>query len=108
MAMNAFQTFHLYALAAVLLFWMGFYGIITGRELLRKIMALNVMGGGVFLLLISVARRNAIEQQADPVPHAMVLTGIVVALSATAFAIALARRIAQVTGRTTLRDEEVS
>jgi multicomponent Na+:H+ antiporter subunit C len=105
--MNEFQMWHLYGLAAALLFWIGFYGIITGRELLRKIMALNIMGGGVFLLLISVARRNFIDY-ADPVPHAMVLTGIVVALSATAFAIALARKIAQLTGRTTLQEDDES
>jgi multicomponent Na+:H+ antiporter subunit C len=86
-----------YALAAAVLFVIGLYGIIARRDLLRKIMAANIMGGGVFLLLISIARRNFAEN-ADPVPHAMVLTGIVVALSATAFAIALARRLAQLTG----------
>jgi multicomponent Na+:H+ antiporter subunit C len=86
-----------YALAAAVLFVIGLYGIIAQRDLLRKIMGANIMGGGVFLLLISIARRN-FAGNADPVPHAMVLTGIVVALSATAFAIALARRLAQLTG----------
>jgi multicomponent Na+:H+ antiporter subunit C len=91
------QPHQLYGLTAALLFWLGLYGIVTCRELLRKIMSVNIMGGGVFLLLISVAHRNHIETP-DPVPHAMVLTGIVVALSATAFAIALARRLARNTG----------
>jgi multicomponent Na+:H+ antiporter subunit C len=95
----------LYGMTAALLFWLGLHGVISGAEVLRKIMAVNIMGGGVFLLLVSVARRNYVETP-DPVPHAMVLTGIVVALSATAFAIALARRLAQITGRDRLDEED--
>ncbi|MDV7395639.1 NADH-quinone oxidoreductase subunit K, partial [Arthrospira platensis SPKY1] len=45
-----------------------------------------------FLLFISIAERDAVDF-ADPVPHAMVITGIVVAVSAAAFALALARQI---------------
>lgn len=98
------QRYLVYALTAAVLFVLGLYGIIARRDLLRKIMAANIMGGGVFLLLVSIARRNFVET-ADPVPHAMVLTGIVVALSATAFAIALARRLAQLTGRNRLEED---
>jgi multicomponent Na+:H+ antiporter subunit C len=82
----------IYAVAAVLLFCVGFYGVITRPEPLRKIMALNILGAGVFLFFISVAWRNA-GAFPDAVPHAMVLTGIVVAVSATAFALGLARRL---------------
>jgi multicomponent Na+:H+ antiporter subunit C len=45
------------------------------------------MGTGVFMVLVTSALGQG--QPADPVPHAMVLTGIVVAVSATAFALAL-------------------
>ncbi len=95
--------FLLYSIGGVLLFCLALYGLIVQPHLLRKIIALNVLGGGVFLFLISVARRNA-GAFPDPVPHAMVLTGIVVALAATAFGIALARRIYVATGRKTLED----
>jgi multicomponent Na+:H+ antiporter subunit C len=91
---NGLHQFQLYAVAAALLFWIGFHGVVARRELLKKIIAVNIMGGGVFLLLVAIARRNWADA-ADPVPHAMVLTGIVVALSATALALALARRIAE-------------
>jgi len=83
----------IYAIAAVLLFCLGLHGVFTRPETLRKIIALNLMGAGVFLFFVSVAWRNA-AAFADPVPHAMVLTGIVVAVSATAFALGLARRLA--------------
>lgn len=86
------STFHLYSMAAMLLVGLGVHGLLVRRHLLRKVMALNIIAGGVFLLLISTAYRNK-DAFPDPVPHAMVLTGIVVAISATGFALALVRRI---------------
>ncbi len=94
-----------YSIAGVLLFCIALYGLIVQPRLLRKIMALNVMGWGVFLFLVSSAKRNAVEHP-DPVPHAMVLTGIVVALAATAFAISLTLRIHAATGKDNLEDAE--
>ncbi len=44
------------------------------------------------MMLIAVAYRGP-GVPPDPVPHALVLTGIVVAVSATALALALARRL---------------
>lgn len=95
--------FLLYSIAGVVLFCLSLYGLIIWAEILRKIIALNVMGGGVFLFLISIARRNA-QGDPDPVPHAMVLTGIVVALAISAFGIAMARRIYAVSGQKTIED----
>ena len=60
--------------------------------LLHRLIGIKVMGAGVFLLLIAVAYRGP-GVAPDPVPHALVLTGIVVAVSATALALALARRL---------------
>jgi multicomponent Na+:H+ antiporter subunit C len=94
----------IYASVSMVLFCLGLYGVIAQRNLLRKIMALNITGSGVFLLFVSIAQRDAVDF-ADPVPHAMVLTGIVIALSSTAFALALARSIHRETGRQTLRGE---
>lgn len=99
------SQFLLYSLASVALFCIGLHGLIAHRHLLRKIVAMNVMASGVFLLLVSIARRNQ-DMVADPVPHAMVLTGIVVAVSTTAFALALARRICLETGRVSIEEEE--
>jgi multicomponent Na+:H+ antiporter subunit C len=83
-----------YAAMGVLLFAMGLLGMVLGRHPVRKILALNVMGTGIFLFLVAVAARDA-SGGTDPVPHAMVLTGIVVAVSATALGLALAGRIRQ-------------
>ncbi|MBL1261885.1 MAG: NADH-quinone oxidoreductase subunit K [Thiotrichaceae bacterium] len=93
----------LYALAAIALFVLGLHGVLAYRHLLRKILALNIMGSGVFLLLVALAER-AVDGP-DPVPHAMVITGIVVAISATALALALLLRFQALTGRTELPEE---
>jgi multicomponent Na+:H+ antiporter subunit C len=95
----------LYGLAGIVLFALGLSTLLASAHLLRKILALNIMSSAVFLFLISLARR-APEGLPDPLPHAMVLTGVVVTLSATAFALALARRIHGETGHTRLPREE--
>ena len=82
---------------------LGLYGIIVHPQPLRKILAFNLLGGGVFLLFGVIARRGAAAGMgADPVPQAMVITGIVVAFSATALAVALLLRLFEVTGAATL------
>lgn len=50
------------------------------------------MGAGVFHVLIAVAYRG-LDTPPDPVPHALVLTGIVVAVSATALALTFGQRL---------------
>jgi multicomponent Na+:H+ antiporter subunit C len=99
------NQFLLYSLASVALFSLSLYAFITYAHLLRKILALNVMSSAVFLLLVNVAQRNTVDYP-DPIPHAMVLTGIVVAVSATGLALALARRIYSALGTETLPNED--
>ena len=82
----------LYALTGCVIVALGLRGALLHASLLLRIVAINVMGAGVFMLLIAVAYRGP-GLPPDPVPHALVLTGIVVAVSATALALALARRL---------------
>jgi multicomponent Na+:H+ antiporter subunit C len=95
----------LYALVGVGLFSLGLYALIVHIHLLRKILALNVMGNGVFMILVALARRGDAAQP-DAVPHAMVITGIVVAVSATALALTLMLKLASETGRAELDDDQ--
>ncbi|MCG6985019.1 MAG: NADH-quinone oxidoreductase subunit K [Thiocapsa sp.] len=87
------MTAHLiYAAAGLALVVLGAWSFLVHAPLLRKLVALNVMGAGVFHLLISVGYRG-LDAPPDPVPHALVLTGIVVAVSATALAVAFGQRL---------------
>jgi multicomponent Na+:H+ antiporter subunit C len=96
-----------WALVGMALVAIGLYALTVHAHLLRKVMALNIISSGVFLVFIGLARR-APEPGAppDPVPQAMVLTGIVVAVAATGLALALIVRLRALTGSTNL-DEEV-
>lgn len=83
----------LYSLTGLILFAMGFYTLIIHSHPLRKILAVNVMATGVFLILVATAYIPLGQGKIDPVPHAMVLTGIVVSVSVTALALILACRV---------------
>jgi multicomponent Na+:H+ antiporter subunit C len=100
------SSIFLYALLGVGLFTLGLYALIVHAHLLRKILAINVMGSGVFLVLVALGGRTA-GALPDPVPHAMVITGIVVAISATALALALMLRVQAQTGRAQLPEERL-
>ena len=82
----------IYTLAGVALFVLALRAVLLHRTLLGRILAINVCGAGVFLMFVALAYRGP-EQVPDAVPHALVLTGIVVAVSATALAVALGRRL---------------
>jgi multicomponent Na+:H+ antiporter subunit C len=82
----------LYALTGAALFLLGLRATLVRTELLARVVALNVSGAGVFLILVAIAYREA-GQPVDPIPQALVLTGLVVAVSATALALALHRRL---------------
>lgn len=84
----------LYGLLATALIGLGLFGLVVEPLPLRKILAFNVLGGGVFLVLGVVARRGAaIGLGGDPVPQALIITAIVVAFAATALAVALVLRL---------------
>lgn len=93
----------LFGLCAALLIGLGLYGLITNPQPLRKLLAFNLIGNGVFLLFGAIARRGAAAGfGGDPVPQALLITGIVVAFSASALAVALLLRLFNETGSDTL------
>jgi len=94
---------NLFGMCGPALVGLGLYGLITDPEPLRKILAFNLLGSGVFLIFGVIARRAAAAGvPSDPVPQAMVITAIVVAFAATALAVALVLRLLEQTGRATL------
>lgn len=72
------------------LWLLGLVGLLLARLLLRRIIAVNVMAGGVFMIMVALAARG---DEPDPVLQALVVTGLVVGVSATAFAVRLYRAL---------------
>jgi multicomponent Na+:H+ antiporter subunit C len=90
--MDAVEQFRLFASAALGLVALGLYGVVTAPSLFRRLLSVNVMANGTFMFLVAVGRLHA-SPEPDPLPHAMVLTGIVVAVSVTAVGLGIVRRL---------------
>jgi multicomponent Na+:H+ antiporter subunit C len=92
----------LYATTGAALVGLGLYGLIAARHLLRRVVAFNLLGSGLFVFLGAAGARGA---GPDPVPQALIVTGLVVSLSASALAVGLAVAGARISGRATLPEE---
>ena len=93
--------------ASVILFGIGFVNLLLQKNLIRKIIGLNIMDTAIFLLLtsfgyiegryapilVSTTDPSQVEQYVNPIPTGLVLTGIVVSVSCTAFMLALTQRL---------------
>ena len=82
----------IYGIAGIAVFAIGLFGALSMVAPLRRMLALKLCSVGAGFLLVVAAWQNP-PLVADPVPHALVITGIVVMVSATAVALALIRRI---------------
>ncbi len=90
---------------AVILFGIGFSILLLQRNLIRKIIGLNIMDTAVYLFLASmgyISGRKApivvdgvteVTAYINPIPAGLVLTGIVVSVSFTAIMLALTVRL---------------
>ena len=94
-----------FAIASVILFGIGLLNMMIRQNLLKKVIGFSIMDSAVFLLLASLGYIEGHgapivgEGAADaslyinPIPAGLVLTGIVVSVSVTAFSLALIQRI---------------
>lgn len=91
--------------AAIILFGIGLTMLLFHRNLIKKLIGMNIMDTGVFLFLASmgyIEGRKApiitdgiqdVEAYINPVPAGLVLTGIVVSVSVTAVMLSLSIRL---------------
>ena len=92
---------------AMILFGIGFANLLFQKNLIKKIIGLNIMDTAVYLFLACkgyVAGRAApivvdgvqsVEAYINPIPSGLVLTGIVVSVSVTALMLSLTVRLYQ-------------
>lgn len=88
-----------YALGGAALVSLSLFVLVAIPHLLRKLLAFNILASGIFLMLTGLGQRGGTP---DPVPQALVLTGIVVSFASTALALTLMRRWFRMSGRITL------
>lgn len=90
---------------SVILFGIGFTLLLLHRNLIKKIIGLNIMDTAVYLFLTSMGYVNGrevpivvdgitgMEKYINPIPAGLVLTGIVVSVSFSALTLALTIRL---------------
>ena len=88
----------------IFLMMVGFYILVSRRNLVKKILGLNIFQTSVFIFYISMGKINGgtapilIEGAegviySNPLPHVLILTAIVVGVSTTAVALALVPKL---------------
>ena len=91
-----------FLIVGIALWVIGLHGLLRLQHPIRRLLSINIMGTGAFTAMIALARRS---EAVDPVLQAMVVTGLVVAASATAFALRLSSSI-QSRNVSSLKDNE--
>lgn len=98
----------------VVLIMTGLYVVMAQTNLVKKVLGLNIFQVAVFILYISVGKlaggtapilAEGFERYANPLPHVLILTAIVVGVATTAVALALVIRIHGAYG--TIDEEEI-
>ena len=109
---------HRYEITAVTLFVIGLMHMMQQRMLVRKVIGFNIMDSAIFLLLTSrgfvvghVApmvedelASQAVQYYINPIPTGLVLTGIVVSVSVSAYSLALIQKIYREYGTSDIKD----
>ncbi len=93
-------------IASILLIMLGLYGILTNRNIIKIIISLNIFEVGLNLFIVSLAyveggidpiltshSASSTLSFVDPLPHALVLTAIVIGVGTTALGLAFAKKI---------------
>lgn len=104
--MNISNLLNNYAeVVSVILFGIGFSNLLLQKNLIKKIIGLNIMDTATYLFLALkgyIVGRKApvvvdgvlsVESYINPIPSGLVLTGIVVSVSVTALMLALTIRL---------------
>jgi len=91
-------------LASVIIFCIGFSTLLFNQNLIKKVIAFNIMDTAIFLFLAAkgyiqyrvpaiITEDLSAANFVNPLPAGLVLTGIVVSVSVTAFFLALIIRL---------------
>lgn len=105
---------HMNYIGAMALFVIGLHTVLTHSNLVKRIIGLNIMETAVFLFFVSIGTiTNGVSPIftpttqsgfINPIPSALILTGIVVAVSISAYSLSLIIKIYEFTQSCELKD----
>ena len=99
----------------IVVMMVGLYTVIASGNLIKKIIGLNIFQASVFLLYISIGSvsgatapifTEGAASYANPLPHVLILTAIVVGVATSALGLALVIRIKEAYG--TVEEDELN
>ncbi len=108
-------TGHFHYWVSIALIMTGLYMVMANDNLVKKILGLNIFQTAVFILYISMGKltggtapiaSDQFVHYANPLPHVLILTAIVVGVATTALALALIVRIHRAYG--TVEEDEIA
>jgi multicomponent Na+:H+ antiporter subunit C len=82
---------------SIVLFFIGVYGIIARRNIIKTVISIGIMEAAVILFFISMAFEsgkvppigNETTNMVDPLPQALMITAIIIGISVTAVALTM-------------------
>ena len=117
-SLNVFLATKGIYMLTLILFFLGVYGMIMCRNYMKKLMSMNVMQVAVIFFFLCFGQKTGgtlpilqtgltnPDLYINPLPHALMLTAIVVSLGTTGVALALLIRIKETYG--SVEEDEIS
>ncbi len=109
--MEYFDLGHISLAIGFILILVGFWGLLTQKNIIKIIVAFTILDTGINVLIVSLgyvvgktapiidssvdqlANHNVVNSIVDPVPQALVLTAIVIGFGVTALMLAFAMKL---------------
>lgn len=99
-------------IGSMMLFFVGLFGLLTRKNLIKILISIAIMETSIFLLFIGLtfkidfvapildSAHTEVATMNDPIPHAMILTAIVIGMAVLALGVSFAIEYFKLTGKT--------
>lgn len=106
--MDIFTIEHIALATGIILLLIGIWGMLTQKNIIKIIVSFTLFDTGIHIVMVAISyikgktapiigefvtKENAIDKIVDPVPHALVLTAIVIGLGVTALMLVYALKM---------------
>ena len=103
---------HIVIVGSMLLFFVGLFGLLTRKHIIKIFMSIAIMEISIFLLFIGLtfkvgflapildSTHTNVANMNDPIPHAMTLTAIVIVMAVLALGVSFTIEYYKLTGKT--------
>ena len=96
------------------LFSIGLFGVLTRKHIIKIFISISIMESSLFLFFIGLTFNNSLiapiydgtlksfSKMNDPIPHAMILTAIVIGMAVVALGVSFAIEYYKLTGKSSI------